>query len=140
MGMMSKNRLFPRITAQTICDDGVLTIWEKGKQLPFSVKRVYTIDHCIPKLIRGHHAHKETFQVLFCLRGSVDLLLDDGIKKETVRLTSPDIGVLIRPKIWHEMKNIQEDTLLLVFASETYDEKDYIRDYDTFTTYLKGQI
>lgn len=136
-GMAVQSKFFPKIIMQTIQDDGELSIVEVGKQLPFSIQRIYTIDHCVPNLVRGHHAHKKTYQAFFCLRGSVDLMLDNGMQKETVHLDTPHIGVHIAPKVWHEMKNITNETLLLVLASELYDEKDYIRDYQDFLLYIK---
>lgn len=33
---------------------------------------------------------------------------------------------------WHEMSNFSQDCVLMVLASEYYDESDYIRDYFTF--------
>ncbi|ELB2255183.1 WxcM-like domain-containing protein, partial [Vibrio parahaemolyticus] len=33
---------------------------------------------------------------------------------------------------WREMHDFSEDCVLMVVASELYDEADYIRDYDTF--------
>jgi len=140
MSMKFNSKLFSTITTQTIHDDGILSILEVGKQLPFAVKRVYTIDNCIPNLVRGRHAHKETCQAMFCLRGSVDLLLDNGVKKEIVRLIAPNIGVLIKPRIWHEMKNISRDALLLMFADRHYNENDYIRNYKDFLVFLKKDV
>jgi hypothetical protein len=43
--------------------------------------------------------------------------------------------LVIEDMIWREMHDFSEDCVLLVLASEHYDESDYIRDYDDF---LKG--
>ena len=34
--------------------------------------------------------------------------------------------------MWREMFDFSEDAVLMVLASELYDESDYIRDYDAF--------
>jgi len=34
--------------------------------------------------------------------------------------------------VWREMHDFSDDCVLLVLASEHYDESDYIRDYDEF--------
>ena len=34
--------------------------------------------------------------------------------------------------VWHEMHGFSDDCVLLVLASEHYDESDYIRDYQDF--------
>jgi hypothetical protein len=39
---------------------------------------------------------------------------------------------LIEKMIWREMHDFSDDCVLLVLASEHYDESDYIRDYLEF--------
>ena len=34
--------------------------------------------------------------------------------------------------VWHELHDFSEDCILLVLASDHYDESDYIRNYDQF--------
>ena len=140
MHMKFHIKTFPAIITQTIHDDGILSILEVGKQLPFIVKRIYTIDKCIPNLDRGHHAHKKTRQAIFCLRGSIDLELDNGVIKTTKHLDNPNIGMLIEPKIWHDMRNISQDALMLVLADKNYDEDDYIRNYPNFLEYIQKDM
>jgi hypothetical protein len=45
---------------------------------------------------------------------------------------SPSTGILIDKMIGREMHNFSDDCVMLVLASEHYDEVDYIRDYDEF--------
>jgi len=40
--------------------------------------------------------------------------------------------------IWREMYDFSEDCVLLVIASDYYDESDYIRDYDEFLRVVNG--
>ena len=81
---------------------------------------------------RGFHAHHKLKQVLVAVRGSCDLLLDNGTVKETIVLDSPHQAIVIDTFIWREMHNFSEDCILLCLASEHYDESDYIRDYEEF--------
>lgn len=60
------------------------------------------------------------------------MVLDNGYKKERITLKRPEYGLLLPPLIWHEMLGMDEDTILLVFASKKFDPKDYIRDYNKF--------
>ena len=60
------------------------------------------------------------------------MLLDDGKKKEEYLMTNPEEGVFLDRLIWHEMNDMDEDTILLVVASRKFEAKDYIRDYDKF--------
>lgn len=52
-------------------------------------------------------------------------------------LDSPNEGLIIEPKIWHEMFDFSEGAVILVLASGHYDESDYMRNYDVFIDYLK---
>lgn len=125
------------IRLPSIYDDAYLSFLESERHVPFQIKRVYVIYKCLPGLDRGHHAHKKTHQAIFCLQGSFDLFLDDGHTKKTIRVNKPQIGAEIPPLVWHEMRNLSRDAILLVVASEYYRRADYIRDYDAFLTYLK---
>jgi dTDP-4-dehydrorhamnose 3,5-epimerase-like enzyme len=49
-----------------------------------------------------------------------------------VLLDSPDKGLFINKMIWREMFDFSDDCVLMVLASDYYDESDYIRNYDDF--------
>lgn len=102
------------------------------EEVPFEIKRVYYIFGTDPKAVRGKHAHYALKQVLVCVAGSCDILLDDGKGRSTVRLDNPAKGLYIEGLIYHEMLNFSPDCVLLVLADAPYDEKDYIRDYQQF--------
>lgn len=98
--------------------------------VPFEVKRVYYIFDTTPGTVRGKHAHKVLKQVLICVSGActIECEMPDGTKTEH-RLDWPDRGLLIEGLVWRNMKEFSKDAVLLVLASEHYDEEDYIRDY-----------
>jgi hypothetical protein len=60
------------------------------------------------------------------------MVLDDGTSREEVWLDSPTKGLVIEDMVWREMHDFSEDCVLLVLASEHYDESDYLRDYNDF--------
>ena len=128
----TKHSLIEKIVLQQIRDDCVMCIAESKKQIPFLIKRVYYMVHNTPGLPRGYHTHKELNQVIFCIQGSVKMVLDDGHHREEIILDEPATGLMLRPMVWHEMHDINQDTIMLVFASAGYDESDYIRDYASF--------
>ncbi len=111
---------------------GSLISLEQNKNIPFDIKRVYYIFGTEQGVARGFHAHKELVQVAICIKGSCSFLMDDGNKKETIILDSPTIGLVIDVMQWHEMYDFSEDCVLMVLASNYYDEADYVRDYDEF--------
>jgi hypothetical protein len=63
--------------------------------------------------------------------------MDNGTEKENVLLDSPNEGLLIENNIWREMYDFSPGAVLLVLASQHYDESDYIRNYDDFLAFVK---
>ncbi|MDO5155660.1 MAG: FdtA/QdtA family cupin domain-containing protein [Eubacteriales bacterium] len=118
---------------------GQLVVLEKDKEIPFEIKRVYYIYDVKENVKRGFHAHKSLEQVLVCVHGTCKILLDNGKEKEIVLLNNPNEGLFISNHIWREMFDFSSDAVLVVFASELYDEKDYIRDYKEFLEYVEKQ-
>lgn len=104
-----------------------------SEQVPFEIKRVYYIFDTTPGTVRGNHAHKNLKQVLICVSGActISCELPDGTKVEH-RLDWPNRGLLIAGLVWRQMEHFSKDAVLIVLASEHYDESDYIRDYDAF--------
>ena len=117
-------------------DRGQLVALEELKDIPFAVKRVYYMYETTPGVTRGKHAHKCLQQIMICIHGSCKVLLDNGIEKTVVTLNKPNEGIYIANDIWREMFDFSSDAVLMVLASELYDENDYIRDYDIFLKYV----
>ena len=101
----------------------------QNSNLPFDIKRVFWI---IPKDKRGKHAHYKTKQCMICIKGWCNVKLDNGKEKEEITLKDNDKGLIIEPNFWHSISGFSEDCIILVLASEEYDEKDYIREYNKF--------
>ncbi len=118
---------------------GQLVALEEGKEIPFAVKRVYYIYDTKAGVRRGFHAHKSLEQILVCVKGSCKIHLDNGYETEEVLLDSPTVGLYINNDMWREMYDFSPDAVLLVLASEFYDERDYIRDYNRFLDYVKNK-
>lgn len=119
--------------------DGNLFIAEARQQIPFDIKRVYFINTLAnPTAIRGKHAHRALQQGIFCISGSFTLHLDDGETKQRIRLNDPSCGILLGPFLWHTMSSFTYDCVILVLASDVFDEGDYIRDYDEFRRLTGG--
>lgn len=112
-------------------DRGSLTFLEGNKDIPFQIKRIYYL-YNLNDAHRGFHAHKNLNQVAICVSGSCTFVLDNGKEKQEIKLSKPNEGLFIDKMIWHEMKDFSKDAVLLVLASEYYDEADYIRNYDEF--------
>lgn len=111
---------------------GQLVALEEYKEVPFKIKRVYYMYDMSPGIVRGRHAHKNLQQILICIHGSCKILLDNGNEKEVVPLEKPYEGLYVTNSMWHEMYDFSKDTVLMVLASDIYDENDYIRNYSEF--------
>ena len=73
---------------------------------------------------------------MICVHGSCKIHLDNGTETEEVLLDKPYEGLYISNDIWREMYDFSPDAVLLVLASQYYDEADYIRNYDEFLKFI----
>ena len=117
-------------------DRGQLVALEEFNDIPFSIKRVYYMYDTKKNVVRGGHAHLKLQQILVCIHGSCKIHLDNGAETKEVLLEKPYEGLYIANDIWREMYDFSEDAVLLVLASEVYDENDYIRDYNLFKLHV----
>jgi dTDP-4-dehydrorhamnose 3,5-epimerase-like enzyme len=102
---------------------GNLTVIEKV--IPFDIKRIFYI-YGVDDSKRGGHRHHKTYQAAVCIRGKCTIYNNNGENEGEFLLNSPDKCLLIEPRDWHTMYNFSEDAILMVLASENFDEKDYI--------------
>lgn len=94
--------------------------------------------HC--PTLTGDFTHTRTLeQVIVAIDGACEFVLDDGNTREQVWLNRPDIGLYIGKNMWRETRHFSYGCKLMVLASEYYDEKEYIRDYQTFLESIKCQ-
>ena len=115
---------------------GKLVAIESSINIPFEIKRIFHIYATLPDISRGRHAHYKTKQYLIAVNGSCQVTLDDGTKKETFVLDRPDLGLFQNSMIWGTMHSFSTDCVLLVLASEKYNDDDYIRSYEDFKKIL----
>lgn len=118
-------------------DRGQLVALEEFKDIPFQIKRVYYMYDNKSRIVRGKHAHKKLEQILVCIHGSCKIKLDNGTESKVVPLEKPYEGLYVGANMWREMYDFSPDAVLMVLASDFYDEADYIRDYEEFLR-LKG--
>lgn len=133
---MSKYKV---LNFKTLGDErGSLIALEENYNTPFAIKRVYYIFDTKEGVTRGCHAHVNLQQIAIAVKGSCTFVLDDGKKREEIVLDNPNQGIFIESFVWREMKDFSLDCVLVVIASEYYNESDYIRDYDKFLEEVKN--
>jgi len=118
---------------------GNLTFVEANQHVPFDIERVYYLYDVPGGAERGGHAHKALHQLIIAMSGSFDVVLDDGKQKKRVHLARSYYGLYVCPMIWRELDNFSSGSVCMVLASNKYEESDYFRDYDEFTTARWGK-
>jgi dTDP-4-dehydrorhamnose 3,5-epimerase-like enzyme len=113
---------------------GHLSVAETPADVPFEIKRCFTIFNVPGRELRGAHAHRKQHQFLTCVHGECRLVVDDAVTREEIGLDSPGVGVHVPPMVWAVQYRYSPDAVLLVLASDSYDPGDYIRDYIEFRT------
>ena len=118
--------------------EGNLTYIYENVHVPFPINRVFYSYDIPGGEDRGAHAHKRCHQFLIAASGSFEVVLDDGVNKRTVVLNRPFWGLHVPPGIWAAEQGFSSGSICLVLASEEYKEDDYIRNYEDYLNYVKG--
>ena len=126
------------INLPKILDDrGNLSVIEEDTHIPFKIKRIYWIYDVPGGEFRGSHAFKESEEFIVAISGSFDVILHNGIEETKFSLNRSYNGLYVPKLIFRRMENFSTNSLALVLASTTYNENDYIRDFNDFLTLIK---
>jgi len=115
---------------------GNLSFIEEEKHIPFKIERTYWIYDVPGGQVRGGHAFKTQRELIVALSGSFDVVIDDGINKQTFSLNRSYYGLYIPAGLWRQMQNFSTNSLAMVLSSTKFNEEDYIRDYKEYTQWL----
>jgi dTDP-4-dehydrorhamnose 3,5-epimerase-like enzyme len=113
---------------------GNLVFGEADAHVPFPIARVFYVYDIPTEAARGGHAHLELEEIVFCLAGSLEMAVDDGISRRTYRLENPSVGLYVPPMVWHDIGAFAEGTVYMGLLSTEFDADDYIRDYEQYLT------
>lgn len=116
---------------------GNLTFVEENNHIPFDIKRVYWIYDVPGGEVRGGHAYRKNKEFIIALSGSFDVIIKDGDKRKKFSLNRSYYGLYVPEMLWRAMENFSTNALCLILASEKYNEKDYIRNWDEFKKLIK---
>lgn len=111
---------------------GHLTPIEEGFDVPFDIKRIFYISKVPTGLERGSHAHRKIHQVLICVNGTVKVRAKTPKESIEYILDDATVGLYLAPYTWSELYDFSEDAVLLVLASDYYNESEYIRNIDIY--------
>jgi hypothetical protein len=111
---------------------GYISVAQAASNVPFAIKRVYWIYQTPETVERGNHAHKNTLQLLICVRGKIKITLENRQRRIfEFLLDNPNQGLLIPNYYWRKL-NFFDEAICLCLSSSDYIEEDYIRDYQEF--------
>ena len=117
--------------------DTGLSFFESEHDIPFQIRRLYTIYESEQDKQKGFHAHKQSWHLLICLYGSIDVMVDTGKEHRTINLSDPSIGLILHPSIWREMIWKKPGSVLCVAASGHYDAEKLRTDYGEYQKFLQ---
>lgn len=101
--------------------------------VPFKVLRTYWISQVPENAVRGGHAHRTSEQLLICIQGVIEVLLE-GLSgdKFVFKLDQSCCQGLYLPPLYWGRFTFSNQAVALCMASDYFDESDYIRDYQEF--------
>lgn len=111
---------------------GNLSFFEHPNQLPFQIERTYWIYDVPGGEFRGSHAFKEQQEFIIALSGSFDVVIHDGKEEKSFSLNRSYYGLYVPKMYWRKLENFSTNSLALIVSDKTYNETDYIRDFDEF--------
>jgi dTDP-4-dehydrorhamnose 3,5-epimerase-like enzyme len=82
--------------------------------------------------IRGNHAHRKCKQFFIPIHGTCEIEIIHKRGEQVASLDNPRRGLFVPEMCWVRVTEFDKDTVLLVLASEPYDTKDYINDFEDF--------
>jgi len=116
---------------------GNLSFIEAEKHIPFEILRSYWIYDVPGGEKRGGHAYINNQEFIVALSGSFDVILNDGNEQKVFTLNRSYYGLYVPKMMWREMDNFSTNSLALILASATFDQSDYIFDYEEFKKMMK---
>jgi glyoxylate utilization-related uncharacterized protein len=117
---------------------GNLTFIEGNSHIPFETKRVFYLYDVPGGSNRAGHALKKCEQFLIAMSGSFDVIVNDGVSKQTYHLNRSYYGLYLPALTWREIDNFSSGSVCMAIASELYNEPDYYREYQDFLSAIKS--
>ncbi len=114
-----------------------LVVVEGNMDIPFEIKRIFYIYGSDDTVVRGQHANSLSEFVMINVSGTSKVKVDNGEESRVIELNRPRMGLYLKNNIWKDMYDFSADSILLVLASEHYDESEYIRDYQEYLRFIK---
>ena len=127
---------FPKV----LDERGNLSFVQNSDQIPFDVARIYLIYDVPCGAIRGGHAYRKNKEVIIAISGSFDVMVNDGQNEVKYSLNRSYYGLYVPNGLWRQLENFSTNSLCLIIASQSYEESDYVRDFNEFKSIAKNEV
>lgn len=111
----------------------------EAADLPFDIRRIYYLYDVPMGAVRGEHGHKRLQQLILCLHGEVEIVLNDGARQFPFTLTDASTGLYLPPGLWRRLRFLVPETVVCVLASLPYEKDDYIYEYEEFLAWARAR-
>ena len=137
--VINKYNVEPKIIKLERFNDerGSLNVLEFSKYIKMPIKRLFFTYNIPDNATRGQHAHKNLYELIISIQGSVEIELSNENNKKTFILDSNEIALLIPPLIWTVQRKHTANNILVALCSTNYDKNDYINNHFDYLNYLK---
>lgn len=112
---------YPRHLDQRGCLEAFDFDW-----MPFTPCRSFIITDVPPGTIRGRHMHRSGMQMLVCLNGRIEILMRYHGEERRLLLDPDSPALVFRSGVWCQQRYVEENSILLAFASEPYTPDSYV--------------
>lgn len=117
--------------------DGILSVGEMKRDIPFEIQRVFYIYNVPSKnIVRANHASVNTDFFIHTVVGSVCIELFDGKNTTKFKLDKINKGVYVSKLTWIRVMDFSENAVLQVYANNTYEKCEYIKDINEYKKYI----
>lgn len=117
--------------------DGEVIVAQAEAQVPFRIERMFAL--AAPAgATRGRHAHRRCSQFMICVSGAVDVVCEDGRRKNMFALNRRNQALLVPPGLWNTVEFRGDGSVLVVLCDRVYEADDYIRDYAEFLSFRES--
>ncbi|MGA0543442.1 sugar 3,4-ketoisomerase [Neotabrizicola sp. VNH66] len=111
----------------------------EGADLPFDIRRIYYLYDVPMGAVRGEHGHKQLEQLILCMHGEVEIILNDGRRQFPFVLSNAGMGLYLPPGLWRRLRFLHPETVVCVLASRPYEKDDYIFEYEEFLAWTRSK-
>ena len=111
----------------------------EAADMPFDIRRMYYLYDVPMGAVRGEHGHKRLQQLIMCMHGQVEIILNDGSRQFPFTLSNASTGLYLPPGLWRRLRFLVPETVVCVLASMPYEKDDYIYEYEEFLAWARAR-